>query len=281
MTHKDECEETALSYAEPDALDGTLVFKLGYDGARFSGFAEQPGLRTVAGEVRRALETFLRRSIDLTCAGRTDAGVHAIAQYVSIPAHEDELLIERRRWMRAMAALLPDDIALGEVYHAAPGFSARFDARARTYTYRIATGDVRPLLTRDVTWWHRLPLDVDAMERAAVNLVGEHDFKSFCKMSSAVGKPTCRNVISVGFECDTALGEGHIAFTICGNAFLHSMVRTIVGTLVEVGAGRRDPSWVAEVIEACDRRAAGPTAPARGLCFMGVAYDEGALTPCP
>lgn len=264
-----------------DALDGTLVFRLGYDGAAFSGFAEQPGLRTVAGEVRRALETFLRRPVDLTCAGRTDAGVHAISQYVSIPAHEEELEIERRRWMRAMVALLPEDINLVEVYHAAPGFSARFDAHARTYTYRIATGDAPPLLTRGVTWWHRFPLDVDAMDRAAQLLVGEHDFKSFCKMASAVGKPTCRNVISVSFAAGSALGEEHIAFTIKGNAFLHSMVRTIVGTLVEVGAGRRSPEWVAEVLDACDRRAAGPTAPARGLCFMDVDYDEGVLSVCP
>lgn len=264
-----------------DVLDGTLVFRLGYDGAAFSGFAEQPGLRTVAGEVRRALETFLRRPVDLTCAGRTDAGVHAISQYVSIPAHKEELGIERRRWMRAMVALLPEDINLVEVYHAAPGFSARFDAHARTYTYRIATGDAPPLLTRGVTWWHRFPLDVDAMDRAAQLLVGEHDFKSFCKMASAVGKPTCRNVITVSFAAGSALGEEHIAFTIKGNAFLHSMVRTIVGTLVEVGAGRRSPEWVAEVLEACDRRAAGPTAPARGLCFMDVDYDEGVLNVCP
>lgn len=266
---------------EPEVLDGTLVFRLGYDGAGFSGFAEQPDVRTVAGEVRRALETFLRRPIDMTCAGRTDAGVHAISQYVSVPAHREELAIEHRRWMRAMAALLPDDIALGGVYHAAPGFSARFDARSRTYTYRIATGDARPLLTRNVTWWHRLPLDVEAMEAGAAHLVGEHDFKSFCKMSSAVGKPTCRNMISVSFAHEQALGEDHLAFTITGNAFLHSMVRTIVGTLVEVGAGRRDPAWVAEVLAACDRRAAGPTAPARGLCFMDVAYDEGVLSVCP
>lgn len=268
-------------YDEQETLDGTLVFRLGYDGAGFSGFAEQPGLRTVAGEVRRALETFLRRPIDLTCAGRTDAGVHAIAQYVSVPAYESELSIEHRRWMRAMAALLPEDIALNAVFHARPGFSARFDARSRTYTYRIATGDAPTLLTRNVAWWHRLPLDMDAMERGAEHLLGEHDFKSFCKVASAVGKPTCRNVISVGFDRERALGEEHIAFTITGNAFLHSMVRTIVGTLVEVGTGRRDPEWVAEALEARDRRAAGPTAPAKGLCFMSVAYDEGELTLCP
>ncbi len=280
-TENEQLEQPTQTYAEQPVLDGTLVFRLGYDGAAFSGFAEQPGLRTVAGEVRRALETFLRRPVDMTCAGRTDAGVHAISQYVSVPAYEEELAVTHRRWMRAMAALLPNDIALNHVYHAAPGFSARFDARARTYTYRIAPGDAPPLLTPNVPWWHRLPRDVDAMDAAAACLVGEHDFKSFCKVASAVGKPTCRNVISVGFERGSALGEEHIAFTITGNAFLHSMVRTIVGSLVEVGCHRRDPQWLADALAACDRQAAGPTAPAQGLCFMGVTYDDGALTPCP
>lgn len=260
---------------------GTLVFRLGYDGAAYCGFAEQPGQTTVAGEIRRALETFLRRPIELTCAGRTDSGVHAIAQYVSVPAFAEELRIPRSRWMRAMAALLPGDIALGEVYHAAPGFSARFDARARTYTYRIATGEARPLLTRNYSWWHRLPLDVDAMERAAACLVGEHDFKSFCKVASAVGKPTCRNVHAVSFAREVQMGEELIAFTITGNAFLHSMVRTIVGSLVEVGSGHRDEAWLSGALAACDRQAAGPTAPARGLCFMEVSYDDGVLSVCP
>lgn len=266
-------------FCEPDPLDGTLVFKIAYDGAAFSGFAEQPGQRTVAGEVRRALETFLRREVDLTCAGRTDAGVHAVAQYVSLPVTADELEVTGRRWMRALAALLPRDIAAKGVFHAAPGFSARFDARSRTYTYRIATGDAPPLLTRHVTWWHRFDLDVDAMEDAALRMLGERDFKSFCKTSSAEGKPTCRNVMGVSFARERNLGEESIAFTIRGNAFLHSMVRTIVGTLVEVGSHRRDPAWVDDVLAACDRAAAGPTAPACGLCFMDVEYDEGALTP--
>lgn len=273
----------ALQGAEADCelLDGTLVFRLGYDGTGYSGFAEQPGQLTVAGDIRRALETFLRREIDLTCAGRTDAGVHAVGQYISLPATSDELEVTRSRWMRALAALLPREIAVSEVYHAAPGFSARFDARSRTYTYRIVTGDAPPLLTRNVTWWHRWPLDVEAMEDAAQRLLGERDFKSFCKTSSAVGKPTHRNVQEVSFARERNLGEECLAFTIRGNAFLHSMVRTIVGTLVEVGCHRREPAWVDEVLAACDRAAAGPTAPARGLCFMDVAYDEGVLTRCP
>lgn len=269
-----------VTMQEVDPLDGTIVLRLAYDGTAFSGFAEQPGQRTVAGEVRRSLETFLRRSVDITCAGRTDAGVHALAQYVSIPATAEELEITRSRWMRALAALLPDDVGACEVYRAASGFSARFDARARTYTYRIATGEVRPLLSREYVWWHRGALDVPAMEEAAACLVGEHDFKSFCKTASAVGKPTSRNVMSTGFSWERQLGEEVLAFTITGNAFLHSMVRTVVGSLVEVGSHRREPIWLEQALAARDRAAAGPTAPARGLCFMDVTYDEGVLRVC-
>ena len=197
----------------------------------------------------------------------------------SFPAIDGELSIAQTRWLRAMDALLPRDIAVQEVFQAHSDFSARFDALARTYTYRIADRPNRPVLTRDHVWWQRMPLDEEAMGIAAQHLVGEHDFKSFCKMASAVGKPTCRNVMSVGFERTEELGEEVLAFTITGNAFLHSMVRTIVGTLVEVGLHRREPSWVSEVLAACDRRAAGPTAPACGLTFVDVAYPPGILTP--
>ena len=106
-------------------LDATLVFRVAYDGSSYSGFAEQPGQTTVAGELRRAIETLLRRPIDLTCAGRTDAGVHAVAQYISVPVTDAELACTRRRWLRAMDALLPKDIAINEVYKARKGFSAR------------------------------------------------------------------------------------------------------------------------------------------------------------
>ena len=266
------------SYPERETLDGTLVLRISYDGKGFSGFAEQPGsLRTVAGEVRRALETFLRRDIDLTCAGRTDAGVHALRQHVSLPVHEGELAIPRTRIVRALAALLPHDISVNGVYRAEKGFSARFDALSRTYTYRIATGESRPLFLRDVSWWKRGALDVEAMEEAAGYLIGEQDFKSFCKVSSAIGKPTCRRVISAGFEARSELGEDVLAFTIVGNAFLHSMVRTVVGSLVEVGTGHREPSWMRDAIDARDRQAAGPTAPAQGLTFMDVEYEPGSL----
>ncbi|OUO18576.1 tRNA pseudouridine(38-40) synthase TruA [Collinsella sp. An307] len=256
----------------------TLVFRVAYDGAAYAGFAEQRDQTTVAGELRRALETFLRREVDLTCAGRTDAGVHALSQYVSMSvADESELAITQRRWLRAMDALLPRDISINAVFEAPAGFSARFDARSRTYIYRIADRSDRPVLTRPHVWWHRMPLDEGAMAEGAAYLIGEHDFKSFCKVASAIGKPTCRNVMSCGLARSNELGEDVLAFTITGNAFLHSMVRTIVGTLVEVGMHRREPAWVGEVLARCDRAAAGPTAPACGLVFADVAYDEGLL----
>ena len=259
-------------------LDATLVFRVAYDGSSYSGFAEQPGQTTVAGELRGAIETLLRRPIDLTCAGRTDAGVHAVAQYISVPVKDAGLALTRRRWLRAMDALLPKDIAINEVYRARKGFSARFDAHSRTYTYRIADRDARPVLSRGAVWWHRYPLDVDAMSAACPALLGEQDFKSFCKVASAVGKPTHRCVMRAEFGHEVAFGEDILTFTIEGNAFLHSMVRTIVGTLVEIGMHRRDPEWMREVIDACDRTAAGPTAPACGLTFMGVDYDPAELT---
>lgn len=258
----------------------TLVIRLGYRGASFSGFAEQPGVRTVAGELRRALETALRRPCELACAGRTDAGVHAIAQYVSVPVSPDEAeSLAGGRLMRSLVALTPDDLSVQALYRAPAGFSARFDALSRSYRYRIAASDARPVLAWDHAWWHRGGLDVEAMGEAARPLVGEHDFRSFCKAASAEGKPTCRYVARLDVRRVEEAGEELVAIDVTGNAFLHNMVRNIAGTLVEVGRGHRDAAWVARALEACDRAAAGPCAPAKGLTFVGVEYPEGALAP--
>lgn len=265
--------------ADPSTLDATLVLKLGYRGADFCGFAAQPGRRTVAGEVVRSLETLLRREVDLTCAGRTDAGVHAIAQYVSVPVTADELALPVRRLMHGLSALLPDDISPAVLYHAPKGFSARFDARSRSYRYRIVAGEARPVLAWDHAWWLRSDLDVAAMGEAASALVGEHDFKSFCKATSAEGKPTHRCVMRCDVSEQVECGERVICIDVVGNAFLHSMVRTIAGTLVEVGRGHRSPAWVGEALAACDRKAAGPCAPAKGLTFVGVDYPQELLAP--
>lgn len=265
----------------------TLVARVGYKGAAYAGFAEQEKqahVKTVAGELRQAFRTILRRDVELTCAGRTDAGVHARSQYVSLPFSTQEF--EGRaasRLVRSLSAVLPEDIRVHELYRAPQGFSARFDARARRYRYHIMAGPVAPLFSADWCWWIRSAkadvLDVDAMNEAAHILIGEHDFKSFCKAQSAVDKPTCRFVMSAGFEHESVLGEDTLVFDIVGNAFLHSMVRTIVGTLVEVGLNRHEPAWVGEVLAACDRNAAGPCAPACGLTFWDVQYPDDVLKP--
>lgn len=266
-------EELAAGYA------ATLVLRVGYRGAGFCGFADQPGLRTVAGELSRALSTLLRREPELTCAGRTDAGVHALAQYVSLPVTEDVLSLSGQTLLRALNALLGDDASVMAVLRAPVGFSARFDALSRSYRYRISAGPARPVLCSGHAWWLRHPLDVAAMDEAAHLLEGERDFKSFCKAASAEGKSTVREVMSCGVSRVEEAGEELVAVDVVGSAFLHSMVRTITGTLVEVGRGHRDPSWVSGVLAACDRRAAGPCAPANGLTFAGVSYPEGLLVP--
>lgn len=271
--------EPACIYEGGPEAAGTLVIKLGYRGEGFCGFAEQPAQRTVAGELRCALETTLRRPCELTCAGRTDAGVHAIAQYVSVPVTESELMLPGARLMRSLVALTPDDLSIGALFRSQPSFSARFDALSRSYRYRICAGDVRPVLAWDHAWWYKGQLNVEAMNEASKLLLGEHDFKSFCKATSAVDKPTCRYVGALDVRALEEAGENLVAIDITGNAFLHNMVRTIAGSLVEVGRGHRRPEWMSEVLAACDRRSAGPCAPAKGLTFVRVEYPAGALAP--
>ena len=260
----------------------TLAMKVAYRGEAFSGFARQPEQLTVQGELERALEMLLRRPVETTCAGRTDAGVHARGQVVSFEVYEDELAemderdAQRARFAsfrRSLNAITHDDIAVRSIWQAADGFSARFDAQAREYRYALAVDETPPVFMRDFAW-HVGPLDIVTMERASRCLIGEQDFKSFCRASSAVDKPTCRNLMEVSFSEEERFGEQLVIVKVVGSSFLHSMVRTIVGTLVEVGRGRKPESWVAEALAACDRTAAGETAPAQGLVFWEVRYDD-------
>lgn len=267
------------------ALNATLVIKVGYRGAGFAGYAEQSETRTVAGELRLALETLLRRPVDMQCAGRTDAGVSALGQYVSVPVLDTELAGRNpKRFERSLMALTPDDLSIRGLYLSDLGFSARFDARCRHYRYRIAVGNTRPVLAWDHCWWCRSELSVEAMHDAAQVLAGEHDFRSFCKATSAKlleqdGRSTCRRIDSIAVSRIEEAGEDLIAVDVTGNAFLHNMVRIIVGSLAEVGRGHRDEKWLERALVACDRAAAGPTAPAKGLVFQEVDYLPGALRP--
>lgn len=252
----------------------TLSLAVAYKGAAFCGFARQPGQLTVQGELESALRTLFRRDVETTCAGRTDAGVHARGQVVSFDLLAGELRDRTRESLRrSLNALVHDDVTVRDVALREPGFSARFDAVCREYRYFICLDETKPLFMRDFSWHQPKGLDVRAMERASRCLIGEHDFKSFCLAASAVGKPTCRNVSEISFSEELIMGERCLCITVVGNAFLHSMVRTIVGTLVAVGRGQREPEWVERVLAARNRSVAGENAPAQGLVFWHVAYE--------
>lgn len=256
-----------------------LVIGFAYDGAGFCGFAKQKdeGIRTVQECLERALGIVFRCEVPTVCAGRTDTGVHALDQYVSCDV-PSRLLQGKSSYSltKSLNALTDDDISVHLVARAVdPEFSARFSVDWREYRYRIVYGKVPPLFMRRFAWWEKSDLDVAAMRQAAQYLVGEHDFKSFCKAESAVDKNTVRVVKSIELFEEEQMGERCLVIKVVGNAFLHSMIRTIVGTLVEVGCKRREPEWVASVLEARDRAAAGKNAPACGLVFHKVTYPKG------
>lgn len=253
-----------------DSSPHTLAMLVAYDGLPFAGFAAQPGQATVQSTLEAALEIAVRRKVRLAVAGRTDSGVHAMGQVVSFEATGDEPPPDELK--RSLNALMGDGVIVRDIRRARPGFSARFDAKAREYRYRISTQRVQPLFTSHVTWWLHKDLDVGAMRRAAALLLGERDFKSFCLTASAEGKPTHRRLDAIDFTLEEHLGEPCVTVRVEANAFLHSMVRVLVGTLVDVGAGRRDVEWVGRVLEARERSAAGPTAPAHGLTLWSVSY---------
>jgi len=249
-----------------------IALTVAYDGAPFAGFARQPGQETVQGRIESALGTALRREVVTTGAGRTDAGVHALGQVVSFDAGEGES--DPHTLRRSIDALTGEGIAVRDVRIARAGFSARFDAVDREYRYRIVPGSVAPLFMARFCWHVSSELDVAAMREGAAHLLGEHDFRSFCVSESAVDKNTVRRLDAVDIDEEEHLGEACLTVRVVGNAFLHSMVRTIVGTLVEVGARRRDAQWVREVVAARSRAAAGQTAPAKGLVFHRVRYPD-------
>jgi tRNA pseudouridine38-40 synthase len=254
----------------------TVAITLSYEGTGFSGFARQHNARTIQGELEKALAVLTTSPIETVCAGRTDAGVHASAQVVSC-AVPDSLLSNPDSFMRSLNALTPQDMGVRTIERRHDTFSARFDAISRTYRYRIAQMDTPPLFMAPYAWHVSDRLDIESMQEAARYLVGEHDFSSFCVAQSArelgeQGLSTCREIRSIELEYAQVMGEQMLDIVICGNAFLHSMVRVIIGTLVEVGRGRHNPQWVREVLEARNRTEAGQTAPACGLVLEHVEY---------
>lgn len=259
-----------MSEADPDTVRVRLA--ISYDGTGFSGWAVQPGQRTVQGVLQDALAAVLRLPAppQLTVAGRTDAGVHALGQvaHVNLPAAIASAPPVRdgglaRRWGRA----LPPDVRVRSATVAAPGFDARFSARWRRYEYRIGDADtgVSPLRRGFVAAWRRR-LDAAAMHAAGAALLGLHDFAAFCKPRP--GATTIRTLqqLDIGRHGDEVL------ITVAADAFCHSMVRSLVGALAAVGEGRRDAAWLAGLLDAAQRANDVTVAPAHGLTLVEVGY---------
>jgi tRNA pseudouridine38-40 synthase len=233
-----------------------------YDGTEFSGWARQPGLRTVQGELERALCVVLRRdSVPLSVAGRTDAGVHAVGQvasYAGEPARAD-----------AVNALLPYDLAVIECEAAAPGFDARHDATSRAYLYRVLTRRSRSAFERRraLHWPH--PLDAGSLRACAELLAGKHDFTAFTPSESKHVR--FERIVFGAWWSETE--PWVLEFRIEADAFMRNMIRVLVGTMLEVGGGRRSIDAFAELLRGHPRADAGTTAPPHGLHFLGAGYE--------
>jgi tRNA pseudouridine38-40 synthase len=242
-----------------------LALGIEYDGSACSGWQLQSHARSVQGELERALAIVADHPVQVTAAGRTDAGVHALMQV----AHFDTAAVRPElAWVLGGSAEAPDEISVLWAREVPATFHARFSALARTYRYRILNRRVRPALERARACWIRRPLDADAMHEAAQCLIGEHDFTSFraaeCQSSTPVRRVT---------ELTVRRDGDHVEVAIRANAFLHHMVRNVAGTLIAVGVGDRPTAWVTEVLTGRDRTRAGATAPPQGLYFAGVDYD--------
>jgi tRNA pseudouridine38-40 synthase len=237
-----------------------------YDGTNFNGLQFQCDLRTVAGELERALSTIFAEPIKISSAGRTDAGVHASGQVVSFTSVRT---FPHERLALALNANLPGDISVRHASVVPDGFSARFDAEARTYEYRIVNRPMPSAAERRFAHHVHRPMDLALLEAAAQDVIGEHDFVAFCGVLPEHGG-TVRTVHSI--EVTRTLDR--IVLRIAGRGFLHRMVRITVGTLVEIATGRRPPDDIPKLIAAKDRRLAGYTAPAAGLSLVGVRYRD-------
>ncbi len=235
-----------------------------YDGTNYHGWQEQPGLATIQGTLIERLATILGERPAVEGAGRTDAGVHAMGQ---VAAFRTDRAIEAARLQAALNSRLPADIAAAEMAEAPLHFHPSSDAAGKHYRYRIYRGPIKPVLQDRFVWhWHR-PLEAEPMRAAARLLVGRHDFRSF-ETGGSPRENTEREI----FRLNVTETGRELHVDVEGDGFLYRMVRNLVGTLTEVGRGHRTPEWVAEALEARDRAAAGPCAPAKGLCLMEVRY---------
>jgi tRNA pseudouridine38-40 synthase len=246
--------------------DRVLKLTVAYDGTDFHGFAAQPDQRTVEGVLQEALARVLQRDdVSLTCAGRTDAGVHAWGQVVSLAAGDD---VDVDRLAHAVTRQLAPEVVVRDAELVDAPFDARHDARWRAYRYTIVNRPVPdPFLAR-TAWWVPEPLELARLRLGADPFLGEHDFATFCRKGPA-GSSTVRRVLDASWH---DLGDGMVRFDITATAFCWQMVRSIVGTLVDVGAGKIRPGELLGILRARDRNAAGRVGAPQGLCLWEVGY---------
>lgn len=247
-------------------------FVVSYLGSPYHGFAANPGVRTVAGDLTEAISTVVRAPVELTGAGRTDAGVHAWGQVVSCDLPDGVDLADLARRVNKLCA---PGIAVRSAEWAAPGFDARHDATSRTYRYHVWNDAAPNPLLAHLTWHVPAPIELALVRGAVAPLIGEHDFTSFCrrpKVPADVAPPSMVRILH-SIEVARAAGEPLLRFEVRGSAFCHQMVRSIVGTLVDVGLGRLTAADVTAILRARDRALAGSVAPPAGLVLWEVGYD--------
>jgi tRNA pseudouridine38-40 synthase len=243
----------------------TFKITLAYDGSQFVGWQRQAAGTSIQGLLEDALRDLDRRDVTVVGAGRTDAGVHALGQ---VAGFSIERAIAADALVRALNARLPDAVRVLSAAETSSAFHARFGARTKTYRYRIWNADVLSPFERTYAWHVPGPLALEPMQRAAAQLEGPHDFAAFQAAGSGT-RTTERVVHSSRIERPEA---SLVTYEIAGSGFLRHMVRNIVGTLVEIGRGRRDADWLRQVLASRDRAQAGPTAPAEGLILVRVDY---------
>ncbi len=263
--------------ADPGApsSDGELrrvALQVAYDGSLFPGWQTQPSRLAVQDRLQAALASVAGHSVATVCAGRTDAGVHALAQVVHFDSPVERPL---QAWVRGTNTLLPPEIAVQQAVEATPDFHARFSARRRAYQYLLLRAPHRHPLLAGRAGWVFQPLDVARVAEAATALLGEHDFSAFRSSQCQARSPVRR------LEHLSVRESGNLlVLDLQADAFLHHMVRNIVGALVWIGIGRRPVDWIAEVLAGRDRRLAAPTFAPDGLYLSGVDYGEACALDC-
>ncbi|MGK2930301.1 MAG: tRNA pseudouridine(38-40) synthase TruA [Acidimicrobiales bacterium] len=265
-----------MTLFDPDDVDDAphppvvrVRLTVAYDGTAFHGFAPNPGVRTVGGSLLEALERVLRHPIGLTCAGRTDKGVHAHGQVVDFVTTAGTDL---PALARALNSLCGPAVAVREAEFVPEGFSARFDAVSRRYRYTIHNGPVPDPFSVHTAWHVPHPLDLDRLRLACDPFIGTHDFTSFCRRATRADGAEQSSVREVDAAHWEVVDAETLRFWVEASSFCHQMVRSIVGTIVDVGLGKRTAGDIRSVIAARDRNAAGTVAPPHGLTLWHVRY---------